>query len=136
MFPFSLIFHATICPAVKSTFSSNDWQNDCFKFAARLSSPTAAHCVIPFKRIASSPSSMVASKGGHKILRVAIAAKERSDTLHQIVHEWVAGTGLLHEYDSNDSLAVDLPPGAQDSINLSTLEQWSANGDICMEINH
>jgi hypothetical protein len=79
---------------------------------------------------------MVASRGGHKVLRVAIAAKERLDTLHQIVHEWVEGTGLLYEYDSNDSLDVDLPPGAQDSINLSTLERWSANGDICMEINH
>jgi hypothetical protein len=136
MFPFSLIFRATICPAVKSTFSLNNWQNDCFKFDACRSSPAAAHCVIPCERMASSPYSMVASKGGHKSLRVAIAAKERSDTLHQIVHEWVAGTGLLYEYDSNDSLAVDLPPGAQDSINLSTLEQWSANGDICMEINH
>jgi hypothetical protein len=74
-------------------------------------------------------------KGGHQTLRVAIALQERQDRLHEIVHEWVIKTGLLHEWYSTGYLAVDLPPDTRDEVNFQMLEPLNANAEIAMEID-
>jgi hypothetical protein len=76
----------------------------------------------------------VLEKSGHKTIRVSVAIKEKQDKLHEILHEWVDNTGLLHEWYSTGYLAVDLPPDAQSTVSLSSLEKLRDSGEIAIEV--
>lgn len=73
------------------------------------------------------------AKGGHKTLRFAVANKNNQSHLHSVLHEWVVNSGLLYEWYSEGYLAVDLPPNAEDRVNISTLQELDRNGEIWME---
>lgn len=76
----------------------------------------------------------IASKSGHKTLRIAVAKKTDDAHLHTVCHEWVVQSGLLHEWYSDGYLAVDLPPDVHDVENMQVLDELEQSGSICVEI--
>jgi len=77
----------------------------------------------------------VVKKGRHKTLRVAVAAKEKQNGIHQILHEWVESTGLAYEWYSPGYLAVDLPPDSQGQTSFPDLERLGENQEISFELD-
>jgi hypothetical protein len=73
--------------------------------------------------------------GGHRTLRIAISDFAKQHEIHEALHGWVLGTGMLHEWYSQGYLAVDVPPSLQSNLDTSKLDEMCRGNLIEIEFS-
>ncbi|MBS0201653.1 MAG: DUF4265 domain-containing protein [Planctomycetes bacterium] len=76
----------------------------------------------------------IVSKGGYKVLRIAVVNRTNETHLHSMLHGWVEQSGLPYEWYCDGYLSVDLPPDAVDVKNMNILDELDQDGEISFEI--
>jgi hypothetical protein len=115
-------------------------------WARKIDPSTFEICCIPFytygialgdkvRLDASGTIQEVKEKAGHKNLRVAIALITNRNDIHEVLHEWVNSTGLLHEWCTPYYLAVDLPPSQNNQNSFTMLEDLYEEGAVFFEVD-
>ncbi|MEW2134069.1 DUF4265 domain-containing protein [Streptomyces sp. NPDC005435] len=78
----------------------------------------------------------VLRKSGHRTLRVALVVEHADrERVHELLHGKAVDTGLPHEWLRGTYLAVNLPPGADESSFVETLEPLAQAGALYWEID-
>ena len=78
---------------------------------------------------------VVVKRMDHKVLRAAAVDSSQQDRLHPILHDWAEKTGLLYEWFSPSYLAIDIPPGGQDRLDVTALDDFENDEEIRYEID-
>ncbi|MGW1013098.1 DUF4265 domain-containing protein [Streptomyces termitum] len=78
----------------------------------------------------------VVRKSRHRTLRVALVVEHADrEQIHELLRSKVVDVGLPHEWLQGTYLAVDLPPGTDESLFIKALEPLAEAGALHSEID-
>ncbi|MFE3270861.1 DUF4265 domain-containing protein [Streptomyces sp. NPDC059215] len=78
----------------------------------------------------------VVCKSGHRTFRVALVMEHTDrDQVHELLHGKDVAIGLPHEWRQGIYLAVNLPPGTDDTSFIEALEPLAQAGALHWEID-